>query len=157
MKKNWCTPINPQKSSCYGLKIIHIRTLITKKISCGSKIPLPSPHNFSNGPSLRPLHQYGRGQGSNSGKPWIFSGFLFATAQVAYFAVMLFLLSRSSNIWNSYIQHFTMLATLCCEVCESIWAWPVAIRDLQLKLGQNETFGSRSTNKHCKLCLHFFL
>ena len=26
--------------------------MITKKNSCGSKIPLPPPHNFSNGPSL---------------------------------------------------------------------------------------------------------
>ena len=32
-------------------KKIHTRNLITKKNSCGSKIPLP-PHNFSNGPSL---------------------------------------------------------------------------------------------------------
>ena len=30
---------------------IHTRNLITKKNSCGSKIPLP-PNNFSNGPSL---------------------------------------------------------------------------------------------------------
>ena len=37
-------------------KKIHTRNLITKKNSCGSKIPLPSlpppPHKFSNGPSL---------------------------------------------------------------------------------------------------------
>ena len=33
-------------------KKIHTRNLITKKNSCGSKIPLPPPHNFSNGPSL---------------------------------------------------------------------------------------------------------
>ena len=53
MKKNSCTPINPKKYSCYGLKKIHTRNLITKKNSCGSKIPLPpAPHNFSNGPSL---------------------------------------------------------------------------------------------------------
>ena len=44
-------PINAKKYSCYGLKKIHTRNLITKKNSCGSKIPLP-PHNFSNGPSL---------------------------------------------------------------------------------------------------------
>ena len=50
-EKNFCTPINPKKYSCYGLKKIHTRNLITKKKSCGSKIPLP-PHNFSNGPSL---------------------------------------------------------------------------------------------------------
>ena len=51
--KNSCTPINPKKYSCYGLKKIHTRNLITKGNSCGSKIPLspPPPHNFSNGPS----------------------------------------------------------------------------------------------------------
>ena len=53
MKKNSCTPINPKKYSCYGLKKIHTRNLITKKNSCGSKIPLLPPHNFSNGPSLK--------------------------------------------------------------------------------------------------------
>ena len=52
MKKNSCTPINPKKYSCCGLKKIHTRNLITKNNSCGSKIPLP-PHKFSNGPSLR--------------------------------------------------------------------------------------------------------
>ena len=52
MKKNSCTPINPKKYSCYGLKKIHTRNLITKKNCCGSKIPLAPPHNFSNGPSL---------------------------------------------------------------------------------------------------------
>ena len=41
MKKNSCTPINPNKYSCYGLKKIHTRNLITKKYSCSSKIPLP--------------------------------------------------------------------------------------------------------------------
>ena len=55
-EKNSCTPINPKKYSCCGLKKIHTRNLITKKSSCGSKIPLPPPphktHNFSNGPSL---------------------------------------------------------------------------------------------------------
>ena len=54
MKKNSCKPINPKKYSCYGLKKIHTRNLITKKNSCGSKIPHP-PHNFSNGPSLKRL------------------------------------------------------------------------------------------------------
>ena len=34
-------------------KKIHTRNLITKNNSCGSKIPLPPPHKFSNGPSLR--------------------------------------------------------------------------------------------------------
>ena len=50
-EKNSCTPINPKKYSCYSLKKIHTRNLITKKNSCGSKIP-HSPHNFSNGPFL---------------------------------------------------------------------------------------------------------
>ena len=52
LKKKLCTPINPNKYSCNGLKKIHTRNLITKKNSCGSKIPLP-PHNFSNGLSLK--------------------------------------------------------------------------------------------------------
>ena len=51
-EKNSCTPINPKKYSCYGLKKIHTRNLITKKNSCGSKIPLPPLHNFFNGPFL---------------------------------------------------------------------------------------------------------
>ena len=33
-------PINPKKYSCYGVKKIHTRNLVTKKNSCGSKIPL---------------------------------------------------------------------------------------------------------------------
>ena len=37
-EKNSCTPINPKKYSCYGLKKIHTKTLITKKNSCGTKI-----------------------------------------------------------------------------------------------------------------------
>ena len=39
--KNSCTPISPKKYSCYGLKKINTRNLITKKNSCGSKIPHP--------------------------------------------------------------------------------------------------------------------
>ena len=46
MKKHSCTPINPKKYSCYGLKKIHTRNLITKKNSCGSKIPIPPPITF---------------------------------------------------------------------------------------------------------------
>ena len=37
-------------------KKIPTRNLMTKKNSCGSKIPLPPPQNFSNGPSLIRLH-----------------------------------------------------------------------------------------------------
>ena len=33
-------------------KNIHSRETLKKKNSCGSKIPRPPPHNFSNGPSL---------------------------------------------------------------------------------------------------------
>ena len=33
----------PANLSCYGLKKIYTRNLVTKKNSCGSKIPLPSP------------------------------------------------------------------------------------------------------------------
>ena len=51
-EKNSCTPINSKKYSCFGLKKIRTRNLTTKKNSCGSKIPHPHPHNFSNGPSL---------------------------------------------------------------------------------------------------------
>ena len=43
-----------------------------EKFPAAQKFPSPPPHNFSNGPSLRPLHQYGRGQGSNYGKPEAF-------------------------------------------------------------------------------------
>ena len=52
IKSNSCTLNNPKKYSCYGLKKIDTRNLITKKHSCGSKISLP-PHNFSNGLSLK--------------------------------------------------------------------------------------------------------
>ena len=52
MKKNSCTPINPKKYSCYGLKNTHTRNLITKKIPVSQKFPIPPPHNFCNGPSL---------------------------------------------------------------------------------------------------------
>ena len=45
MKKNSCTPINPKKYSCYGLKKIHTRNLI---------IPLP-PITFL---MPRPLTRY---------------------------------------------------------------------------------------------------
>ena len=41
------TPINRKKYSCYGLKKTHTRNLITKKNSCGSKIPnTPPPGKF---------------------------------------------------------------------------------------------------------------
>ena len=44
MKRNSCTPINPKKYSCYGLKKIHTRNFTTKKYSWGSKIPhFPAP------------------------------------------------------------------------------------------------------------------
>ena len=40
-EKNSCTPINPKKFSCYGLKKIHTRNLITKKIPAAQKFPTP--------------------------------------------------------------------------------------------------------------------
>ena len=40
-EKNSCTPINPKKYSCYGLKKIHTRNLITKKILAARKFPSP--------------------------------------------------------------------------------------------------------------------
>ena len=54
MKKNSCTTINPKKYSCYGVKKVHTRNLITKKNSCDLKIPhLPPPLTFL---MVRPLH-----------------------------------------------------------------------------------------------------
>ena len=38
-EKNSCTPINPKKYSCYGLKKIHTRNLITKKKTAARKFP----------------------------------------------------------------------------------------------------------------------
>ena len=37
MKKKLCMPINPKKNSCYGLKKIQTRNLITKK-NCGPSL-----------------------------------------------------------------------------------------------------------------------
>ena len=49
--KNSYTPINPKKIFMLRTKTeIHTRNLITKKISAAQKFP--TPHNFSNGPSL---------------------------------------------------------------------------------------------------------
>ena len=53
MKKNSCTPINPKKYSCYGVKKVHTRNLITKKNSCDLKIPHLPPLTFL---MVRPLH-----------------------------------------------------------------------------------------------------
>ena len=51
--KNSCTAINPKKYSCYGLKQLHTRNLMTKKrFLLLENSPPPPPHNFSNGPSL---------------------------------------------------------------------------------------------------------
>ena len=51
-EKNSCTPINPKKYSCYGLKKIHTRNLITKKILAARKLPSPPPISFL---MVRPL------------------------------------------------------------------------------------------------------
>ena len=42
-KKNYACQLTLKKHSCYGLKKIHTRNLITRKNSCGSKIPHPPP------------------------------------------------------------------------------------------------------------------
>ena len=39
-EKRSCTPINPKKYSCYGLKQIHTRNLIKKKIPAARKFPI---------------------------------------------------------------------------------------------------------------------
>ena len=52
-KKNSCTPVKPKTYSFYGLRKIHTRNLIKKKIPAAQKFPTPS-HNFSNGPSNKP-------------------------------------------------------------------------------------------------------
>ena len=44
-----------KKYSSYGLEKIHTRNLITKKIPAARKFS--SPHNFSNGPSLRTIER----------------------------------------------------------------------------------------------------
>ena len=41
MKTNSCTPIYLKEYSCYGLKKIHTRNLITKKIPAARKFPTP--------------------------------------------------------------------------------------------------------------------
>ena len=52
-EKNSCTPINPEKYSCYGLKKnSHKEYDNEKKIPAARKFPSPTTHNFSNGPSL---------------------------------------------------------------------------------------------------------
>ena len=51
-EKNSCTPINPKKYSCYGLKKKSYKEFDDeKKIPAARKFPSP-PHNFCNGPSL---------------------------------------------------------------------------------------------------------
>ena len=50
MKKRSRKPINSNKYSCYGLKKILTRNLITKKIPAARKVPTPPPQkkNVSN-------------------------------------------------------------------------------------------------------------
>ena len=67
MKKNSCTPINPKTYSCYDLKTIHTRNLITKKIPASRKFS-SAPHNFSKGPSLI-IHVIKTGQKSRFYSP----------------------------------------------------------------------------------------
>ena len=49
-EKNLCTPINPKKYSCYGLKLKFMKQFDNEKNFRGAKIPPPP--NSSNGPSL---------------------------------------------------------------------------------------------------------
>ena len=51
-EKKLCTPINPKKYSCYGLKLKFMKEFDNEKKFRGTKIPHPPPHNSSNGPSL---------------------------------------------------------------------------------------------------------
>ena len=50
-EKNLCTPINPKKYSCYGLKLKFMKEFDKEKISAAQKFPIPR-YNSSNGPSL---------------------------------------------------------------------------------------------------------
>ena len=54
MKKNSCTPINPKKYSCYGLKKNSYKEFDNEKKfrRLENYPPSPPPHNFSNGPFL---------------------------------------------------------------------------------------------------------
>ena len=53
MKKNSCTPINPKKYSCFGLKKNSYKEFDNAKKFLRLENSPPSPHNFSNGPSLK--------------------------------------------------------------------------------------------------------
>ena len=52
-EKNSCTPINPKKYSCYGLKKNSYKEFDNAKKFLRLENSPPSPHNFSNGPSLK--------------------------------------------------------------------------------------------------------
>ena len=43
MKKNSCTTINPNKYSCYGLKLKFMKEFDKEKISAAQKFPTPPP------------------------------------------------------------------------------------------------------------------
>ena len=55
MKENSCTPINPKKYSCYGLKKNSYKEFGKEKkfLRLENSPPPPPPNNFSNGPSLK--------------------------------------------------------------------------------------------------------
>ena len=42
-EKNSCTPINPKKYSCYGLKLKFMKEFDKEKISAAQKFPTPPP------------------------------------------------------------------------------------------------------------------
>ena len=56
MKKNSCTPINPKKYSCYGLKKNSYKEFDNEKKFLRLENSPPPPHNFSKGPSLTKSH-----------------------------------------------------------------------------------------------------
>ena len=99
-KKNHAGQLTVQKYSCYGLKKIHTRNLITKKNSCGSKIPHP-PHNFSNGSSL------------------------FKAARLHCLSDVFVAVAQHNPVlqcWNTVVTIRNNVATLCCaknRCCES--------------------------------------
>ena len=51
-KKKKCTPINPKKYSCHGLKKNLYKEFDNEKKFLQLENSPPLPHNFSNGPSL---------------------------------------------------------------------------------------------------------
>ena len=124
-EKNSCTPINPKKYSCYGLKKIHIWNLITGKISCGSKIPLPSlppppTHNFSNGCPLDPCTTMVEVKVQITASLKL--SFRNCTSCVFWCDVISFI-AQFKYMKFIYSTFHNASHLILWEVCESIWAW----------------------------------